>query len=64
MKKTASAIFALGIFAALPAHAQTQAGTSAVGKLASSAVVKADWDDWHALNAEMRASHAATHLKP
>jgi len=47
MKKSIAAVFALGILAALPAHAQAAAGKLAISKEAASAIVKVDWDDWH-----------------
>ena len=47
MKKTAGAIFALGILTVLPAHAYTATGMLAPLQRSSSAAIKADWDDYH-----------------
>ena len=47
MKRSIAAVFALGLFAALPAQAHTAAGSLALSQADASAAVKADWDDWH-----------------
>ncbi|MGA7327503.1 MAG: hypothetical protein WBX25_24190 [Rhodomicrobium sp.] len=41
MRKIVVSLFALGVMAALPAHAKEPPAAPA------NAIVKADWDDWH-----------------
>ncbi|MBI4724227.1 MAG: hypothetical protein HY765_04360 [Rhodomicrobium sp.] len=62
MKTTIGAIFAISLFAAIPAHAHTAAGTQSVSSQAAGGIVKVDWDDHSRQRSHYRrGSHGHSH---